>query len=340
MRHAFAHPELLFALAALPVVGLLSAYARQRGRRALLQIGGLVQGTVLAARTARRWRGWCVSLGMTCLALGMAGPQWGRDWSQSAAPGRDLVVVLDESWSMFAQQPARIERARDALRDLARALRVQGGHRVALVVFAGKARLACPLTHDLDHFAEVVGDIDLTAPDPELVGGTHGTRIGAALERALEAHDGPNPDARDVVLLSDGDDPARDGEWRAGANRCRAEKVAVQVVGFGDPDQAYPIPQGEKRWLTYNGAPVQTRLEEAPLRDIARITGGTYTAAGNRDVALGEFYLDHAGKAQRDSADALPVQRQRYAWFLGPAFFLLTVPLLVPDRRRGGFGRY
>src|SRR5262245_12995486 len=193
MRHAFAHPELLVALAVLPVVGVLTAYARQRGRRALLQVGGLVQGTVLAARTARRWRGWCVSLGMACLGLGMAGPQWGRDWSQSAAPGRDLVVVLDQSWSMFAEQPSRLERAREALRAQAKARRVQGGHRVALVVFAGKAKLACPLTHDLDHFAEVVGEIDLAAPDPELVGGTHGTRIGAALERALEVHDGVCP---------------------------------------------------------------------------------------------------------------------------------------------------
>src|SRR5262249_35433364 len=155
-------------------------------------------------RTARRWRGWSVSLGMACLGLGMAGPQWGRDWSQSAAPGRDLVVVLDTSWSMFAEQPSRLERARTALGNLAAELRVRGGHRVALVVFAGKAQLACPVTHDLDHFAGVVGEIDLQAPDPDLVGGSHGTRIGAALERALEAHDGPNPDARDLILLSDG----------------------------------------------------------------------------------------------------------------------------------------
>jgi Ca-activated chloride channel family protein len=335
MKHAFAHPELLVALAALPILGLVGAYARARRRRALLQVGGLVQGTVLAARRGgRAWRGWCLSLGLTCLVVGMAGPRWGRDWSQSAAPGRDLVVVLDESWSMFAEAPSRLERGRDALLDLADTLRHQGGHRVALVTFAGKARLACPLTLDLDHFREIVEEIDLKAPDPELLGGPHGTRIGAALERALEAHDGPNPEARDILLLSDGDDPARDGEWRVGANRARAERVAVHVIGFGDPDTAHPIGEGKRR-RRYKGEEIRTRLEEGPLRDIARRTGGSYTAAGTRRIELGDLYLALAGRAQReDSGDALPVYRPRYPWFLGPALFLLALPLLVPDRRR------
>ena len=70
------------------------------------------------------------------LVLGIAGPQWGRDWTQPVAPGRDLVVVLDLSRSMFAEQPSRLHRARAGLVKLAEALKERGGHRVALIVFA------------------------------------------------------------------------------------------------------------------------------------------------------------------------------------------------------------
>ncbi len=80
-----------------------------------------------------------MALGLIALILGTSGPQWGRDWDQSAAPGRDLVVVLDCSRSMFAETPSRLERAKTALLDLCDALKKRGGHRVALVVFAGSA---------------------------------------------------------------------------------------------------------------------------------------------------------------------------------------------------------
>ena len=106
--------------------------------------------------------------------------------------------------------------------DLAETMKKHGGHRLALVVFAGRAKLACPLTHDYDNFREAVDAVDTEAPDPELEpgpGAASGTRIGAAIHEALLAHD-PRPQFhgdRDILLLSDGDDPAHDGEWREGA---------------------------------------------------------------------------------------------------------------------------
>src|SRR5207248_5851262 len=136
----------------------------------------------------RFWRGLCLTLGLLAIVLGTAGPQWGRDWDQSAAPGRDLVVVLDCSRSMWAETPSRLERAKTALLDLCNEMKKHGGHRVALVVFAGSARLACPLTHDYDHFRESVEAVDTDAPDPEIApgpGAQSGTRIGAALHKAL-----------------------------------------------------------------------------------------------------------------------------------------------------------
>jgi Ca-activated chloride channel family protein len=254
------------------------------------------------------------------------------------APGRDLVVVLDTSRSMFAEEPSRLARARAALLDLTETLRRRGGgHRLGLVTFAGSPRLTCPLTHDYDLFRDAVEGVDLLQPDPALKPDSEpsGTRIGAALEMAVKAHDPRFRGARDVLLLSDGDDPARDGEWDAGAEAARAQGIPVHTVGLGDPDRGHRIPFGDG-WLSPGGKEVRTRLEEAPLREIARKTGGVFLPARTRSLPLGEHYLGLVGSAplREDSADALPVYRQRYPWFLLPAFLLLAATLLLPERLR------
>src|SRR4051794_8811315 len=140
MRHAFAHPLLLWSLVLLPGLGLLALRGWRRRRQVLTLLGDVRSlGEVRAGgRGARLLRGSCLALGLACLALGAAGPQWGRDWGEAAAPGRDLVVVLDCSRSMLAEAPSRLERARAALLDLNQALRRRGGHRLGLVLFAGR----------------------------------------------------------------------------------------------------------------------------------------------------------------------------------------------------------
>jgi hypothetical protein len=206
------------------------------------------------------------------------------------------------------------------------------------VTFAGRARLVCPLTHDLDHFREAVLAIDLTVPDLDLeptAGDRSGTRIGRALAVAVLAHDERSEGARDILLLSDGDDPARDGEWKEGVARARKAGIPVHCVGFGDADADHPIPLGSD-WLRVDGQPVRTRLEEAPLREIAAATGGTLALPGLRSFPLGEHYLGIiADRPEReDTADALPEYRQRYPLLLLPAFVLLALTLLIPDRRK------
>ena len=107
-----------------------------------------------------------------------------------------------------------------------------------------------------------------------------GTRIGAGLTLAIESQEGRSR-ARDIILLSDGDDPARDGEWRASVQRARSEGIAVHCVALGDSSEGHRIPAGSA-WLTYEGKEVRTRREDAPLREIARVTGGELILAGTQ----------------------------------------------------------
>jgi len=339
MHHWFANPWALSFLALPAVLGLLTLWGAWRRRRALARFGDAasLDALVEPAGWRRRLAGLCLSTGLGLLALGIAGPQWGRDWDQSAAPGRDLVVVVDCSRSMTAETPSRLDRAKAALRDLAQALQRRGGNRVALVAFAARARLLCPLTHDYDHFREAAAAIDLDDLEPDVGPGPSaesGTRIGAGLREALLAHDDRFVGARDILLLSDGDDPARDGEWRAAAAEARDQGVPVFAVGIGDPGEPALLRSGGEV-VKYHDEAVRTRLEEAPLREIAEATHGAYIPARTLTLPLGEVYLNAtAGQAQREASDdALPVYQQHYAWFLSGAFVLLTVAAVLPDRR-------
>ncbi|HMF12525.1 MAG TPA: VWA domain-containing protein [Gemmataceae bacterium] len=339
MHHWFSNTKLLWLLTALPLLALLGFLARRRRRAALLHLGSLSALGALSALRDRLAgvRGMALSLGIALLVVGIAGPQWGRETIE-AATGRDVVVVLDASRSMLAEQPSRFERAKAALADLSWEVQRLGGHRLGLVVFAGGAKIACPLTHDYDHFREIVGQIDAAELPEELrpESSRSGTRIGAGLVEAVEAaHDARFRGYQEIVLVSDGDDPARDEEWRGGISAARARAIPVHVVGVGDPDNASPIPTPSGP-LRRGDETVLTRLEEGPLEEIARLTGGKYVAARTKALALGELFRaciePRAGHDDADGLDALQVYRPRYAWFLGPALALLALDVLLGRR--------
>jgi Ca-activated chloride channel family protein len=207
-----------------------------------------------------------------------------------------------------------------------------------LVLFAGKAQLACPLTNDYDHFRSKLENLEMVAQGRDLEprpGEKSGTRLGQALSLAAASDDTQLADTRDILLLSDGDDPIRDAEWRNGARVAVTLGIRVHVVGIGDPNTASII-RLDSGPLTHDGQLVRTRLEEAPLREIAEMTGGTYTSARTRTLPLGSLYLeaiDHLPERE-DSDDALPVYQQRYAWFLAPALGLLILFTFLGDGSR------
>jgi Ca-activated chloride channel family protein len=348
----FAHPTLIVGLAASPVLTILFVYAWLRRRRALAALGSTlgVRRQLLAHPGLRRWRSLCVLNGVVLVALACAGPQWGREYGQSRASTGDLVVVLDLSRSMQAEQPSRQERALRMLRDLADTLEQRGGRRVAVVAFAAEARLLFPLTQDYDHFRHIVRQIHMDDLPPLVPGPDtpfqSGTRIGAGLRLAVATAAAAHAGRPTVFLLSDGDDPASaDEEWLQGVQEARSHGILVHTVGIGDPDRPHAIPDGADV-LRYQGKEVRTRLNEALLEDIARRTGGAYLPAHTHKLPLGTLAMNLMAQQPigEDQAadDALPVYRQQYAWFLAPGLVLLLLSLFCNEgpavtrvRRRG-----
>src|SRR5262245_15974885 len=140
----FARPDLLWLLLLLPLLALINRYGAMRRRKAVAEVGrpAAVAGLQTHPARGRRWLGLAYPLAWTALVLGLAGPRWGKSDEPGVAVGRDLVIVVDLSRSMLADDmtardaPRRWEAAKVALRGLMGAVARRGGHRVGLVVFA------------------------------------------------------------------------------------------------------------------------------------------------------------------------------------------------------------
>lgn len=335
-----ARPGALWLLLLIPLLAVLDRYAAHRRRQALATIGrpAALANQFTHPRPRYRWLGLAYPLAWLLLVAGVAGPRWGKSDEPGVAVGRDVVVVIDLSRSMLADDvtesraKARWEAARDGALDLLGAMARRGGHRVGVVVFAARPKLVCPLTTDYKHARAVLEAIDGQFPPPECrpgadPGATSGTRFGAALVAAVEAHDPRFVGSQDIVLVSDGDDPEEsDREWVKGANAARAAAIPVHTVGVGNPGKATVPDLGPDAIEVFS-----TKLEEGedkPLRLIAGETQGQYVAARTGTPRLGAFFLDQIeGQKVRTVVgdDQVPQLKDRYPWFVAPALALFLV---------------
>lgn len=330
MADFFANPAFLGTLLAVPAACALFLYVSVRRKQAMLLLAPVTRKGLLVRPRWRVWQAVLVVIALGLTALASAGPRWGLDPTQQLRRGRDVVLVLDLSRSMSAEQPSRTTLALNALRDLADTFESRGGNRVALVAFASRPKLLFPLTQDYDHLRHVLDQIEKgEIPRLSSDDAPSGTRAGAALQLAAAScvsQTGPRPA---LVLLSDGDDPADDDEWLQGVNAIAEAGLPIHTVGFGDPKQAATIPVGNDL-LRYDGSIVRTTLNEARLRETSRRTGGQYVPAHRESLPLGTIVLHLLDAEPTQAAPApasVPVPQLRYAWFLLPALMLLAITM-------------
>ncbi len=342
LDRAFAHPWALWLLLIPPVLSVLALFARRRQQRALASLGRIPALTALTGRRPwlRALQSGCRTLGLTFLIMAIAGPQWGRSPVLATAPGRDLILVLDMSRSMLAEDvlgssaPNRLGRAKDALEQLIDTLEKRGGHRLALVAFAARPKVACPLTHDYDHVRDVLANLDVNDPAFAPAVGSNpppsDTRIGAALRLAVDLAEPEGRGYQDILLVSDGDDPAQDQEWQEGIAAARDAQIPIHTVGIGDPLNGGRIPIAGG-YLYHDGKLVRSRLQPKPLEQIAARTGGTCLMVGTDAVPLGRFFSEQIESrgGHELPEDAIMPYEQHTAWFFAAAAVFLAFELLL-----------
>ncbi len=325
----FLEPAAWPLLLLVPAVALaFRAVHRARARRLAADLGPraarLTADFSPARRTLRRA---VFAAGLALAVVAFLSPVFG---DAAGRRGIDMMVCLDVSRSMLARDvaPSRLERARREIRALAARA---AGDRMGLVVFAGEARLAVPLTSDLAAVARMVDGVD---PLSVAVGGTD---LAAALLTALEGFVGPPGRSEAILLLTDGDEFADGG--RPAAERCRERGVSVHCLALGSPRGAkVPVESagGEAFLRDREGREVVSAMAPGRLKRIAEAAGGGFAEASGEAPALPGLFDDHVVPAAR-RAPAEPgtgESANRFQWPLLAAFVLWTVELCFSERKK------
>jgi Ca-activated chloride channel homolog len=325
----------VYLLGLLPLLLALYAYGFWRRRRTLATFVEQPLAARLLPRLshARRWlKALCVVGAVGCLVVAMMQPQWGETEEDVPRRGRDLVIVLDLSLSMLAQdvQPSRLEYAKSLVRELVETVRAEGGHRLGLVTFAGRAMLQSPLTLDYGLFLE-----RLAQAHPAHVR-IKGTLIGDALRQTVRAFGRLEPGYTDLLLITDGDDD--DSLPDEAARQLADQAIALYVVGVGNPQDGARIPledgKGGHSFLRYDGYEVQTRMRSDLLASIALRADGVYVVANDGREPLARLYAAHIAELPRRQIDtqSRSVAAHRFQWFVLAALVLLGVEMVLRER--------
>ncbi len=339
MALAFGSPWILLLLWLVPALGLWwAAVARAQARRLDRFVSGAMRQRLGYAGAPRRsaWQAGLVLAALALMVVAAARPCWGEREQLVYRRGRDLVIALDVSRSMLANDvyPNRLGRARVDLIDLIDQL---DGDRAALIAFRQKAILLCPLTTD---YAYLKTALDAAGPDAAPRGETD---IGDAIRKALDAFDNQEPSHKAIVLISDGEDLS--GNALAAADEAAGRGIPIFTVGLGD-DQGARIPGQDEPggYVRFEGEPVVTRLNNETLNAIAARTGGAYVpvgTAGTGSTTLGDLYRRHLSRLlEQDLEESMATRLvERYQWFLAPALLLLLAAAGLSRGRLAGAAR-
>ncbi|MBN1351308.1 VWA domain-containing protein [candidate division KSB1 bacterium] len=263
--------------------------------------------------------------------VGWAGPQLGTKLETVKRQGVDIMIALDVSLSMMAEDiaPNRLEKAKHEIENLIDKLE---GDRVGLIAFSGVAFIQCPLT--LDYGAAKIF-LDIMRPDliPE-----PGTKIGKAITTAMKAFDQKERKHKVLVLITDGED--HEGDPMKAAEEAEKQGVRIYTVGLGSPD-GVPIPITDERGASRNfkkdneGKVVTTKLDQITLEKIALQTKGKYFRASSNEAELDKIYEDIAQMEKKELASKKFSQYEdRFQFILLFALFLLVAELFLPERRQ------
>lgn len=340
MTDAFERPWLLPLVLLLPLIlGGLTLLASRRRKARLGRLGGaaMVARLVPWATLGGPWlRVALLGLAGALAGVALAGPRWGSERVMVRGQGVDIVLALDASLSMLAQdvRPSRLELMKQEVRRL-RA--IAGADRVAVLAFAGRSYILTPLTVDAGAL-----NLFLDNLDPSVVG-QPGTSLARTIRQGVSLLEASKSGSdRAIVLMSDGEAHEPVEEITTAATAAREAGIALVVVGFGTEAGA-TIPETiggrVESHRDENGQVVTTRYSPANLRAAADAAQGTFIDAAETDKAA---KIQRALSGLRATGRAAAAGRERtprYQYFLFPAIVLLLLDTFLADRRGRRRGR-
>lgn len=254
--------------------------------------------------------------GLAFCIVALARPQWGVIEEQVFDQSREVLIAVDLSKSMLAQdvKPSRLDRSKLLIQSLLDGLK---GERVGLVVFAGTAFLQSPLSSDYEILREF---LPAMGPDYLPEGGTN---YRALLETSIQAF-GTSTADRYLIILSDGE--ATDDDWRPLVDQLKAKGIRVIGLGVGTQQGAFIPDAGGGFVKDERGAVVLARLNSSTLEELAQVTEGAYTdASAWVDLSALLKRTVETGKKGDFSEKNTSRKIERFQWFLAPGLLLLLI---------------
>ena len=328
----------LYWLAALPVFFVLFYYMILRRKARMKKLGELSLIKRLMPEQPKQklwWKFGVYSLIYSLIIMGLANPQIGSKLEKVERQGVDLMIALDVSNSMLAEdiKPNRLERAKRAISKLVDQLE---GDRIGIVVFAGRAYTQLPITSDYSAAKLFINTIDTDVVP------TQGTSIGQAIDLSSEAFQKSKHD-KAIIVITDGED--HDDNPVAAAEKAVKNNISVYTIGIGLPEGA-PIPTysngkqtGFKKDLS--GKTVVTKLDEITLQKVAAAGKGIYVRANNTTGGLKDVF-DRINKMEKQKYEAkiFSDYEDRFQIFLALALLFLVMDLFITEKRSKWAGRF
>lgn len=330
----FAHIELLYLLALVPLLAMLFALMMRRRRKLLERFGNvaLVKELIPSYSRARlRLKLWLWLAAFACLVVAAARPQLGSKLREEKAEGVEMMLVVDVSNSMLAEdfEPNRLERTKYAINKLFEGLQQE---RVGMVIFAGEPKVQLPITSDYRMAQAFTKRIS-----PNLIA-EQGTDIGKALQLASLSFSSQSGKSRVIILITDGENHEQD--VTSVAQMAKEQGIRIFTIGIGTPEGA-PIEIGGEFVKDENGEMVVSKLGEQMLEQIAAATDGAYVRASKHSIGLEEIVKSIN---QMEKSELMVVRyeeyNEQYQYFLAAALLLLLIESFIQNRRNPALRRF
>ena len=323
----FAYAQYLLLIFLIPVFFIVQAVLLRIRRNRIRKFGDekLVSQMMPSYSKSKVWvRLVLFSIGFFFFVIGLSRPQIGARLKEQEIKGAEIIIAIDVSNSMLAEDysPNRLERAKLAVSRLVDKLR---DDRIGLVIFAGTSFVQLPVTTDYVSAKMFLNSID-TGSIP-----IQGTALGDAVTTCIRSFSAQSDKSRAIILITDGenheDDPV------AAAKQAAEMGIKVFTIGVGSPE-GKPIPMNGELLKDKDGEIVVSRLDEAVLQEIAAEGNGAYVRAGNSEFGLNPI-IDDIRKLEDEKYSSVVFEEydEQFMYFLAIALVFFVLEMLVGDRR-------
>jgi Ca-activated chloride channel family protein len=328
----FGNPIYLYLLLVIPVLVVLFIFAQYYKKKALMKFGDMdvieqLMPFVSKSRPVLKFI--FLSIAIVAIIFALADPQFGSKLEKVKRKGAEIIIALDVSNSMLAEdiKPNRLERAKQAISKLVDNME---NDRIGLIVFAGDAYIQVPVTSDYTAAKMFLSSINTNIVSKQ------GTAIGSAIDLAMNSFTPESEMEKALIIITDGENHEDDA--LKAAELASEKGITIHTIGMGSP-QGAPIPlqkgYGQNSFQKDGeGNTVISKLDQTALQEIANMGGGVFIRANNTQTGLYKLFERINTMEKKEMEERIYTDfEHRYQYLLGIALFFILLDVFIPERK-------